>query len=115
MAFNKIAGRRKVIMVKLAIILTMAVLSLSGCSSSQGGTTDAAKSSDWTAGYNYASGSWDQPGFRSLMGVNGTKTSMCNYITQSAITGFNPMNGFQNETESEFYDGCIQFFTEQGY
>lgn len=102
-------------MFKLALVLTLGMMTLSGCSTSQSSPAEIPKSSDWTAGYNYASGSWDQPGFRSLMGVNSTKTSMCNYITQSAITGFNPMNGFQNQTESEFYDGCIQFFTEQGY
>jgi hypothetical protein len=102
-------------MVKLAIILTLGMLSLSGCSSSQSSPTEVPKSPEWTAGYNYASGSWDQPGFRSLMGGNGTKTSMCNYITQNAITGFNAMNGFQNQTERDFYDGCIQFFAEQGY
>jgi len=102
-------------MVKFAIILTLGVLSLTGCSNSESGPTEVPKSSDWTAGYNYASGSWDQPGFRSLMGLNSSKTSMCNYITQNAITGFNALNGFQNQTQRDFYDGCIQFFSEQGY
>jgi hypothetical protein len=102
-------------MVKLAIILSLGMLTLSGCSSPQNSPTEVPKSSNWTAGYNRASGSWDQPGFRALMGEYPTKVSMCNFITMNAITGFNPFNGFRNQTERDFYDGCKQFFVEQGY
>jgi hypothetical protein len=59
--------------------------------------------------------SWQQAGFRDLFGLPPNTTEMCNYITTNAISGFNALNGFQNQKERDFYNGCKAWFTEVGY